>query len=344
MPLPEGLYDTLVTQSLAQALQQLDVKSATALARLSADEVEERLSEAFARQLATLLDALRTENRDTAAQELRLVNDLLLHLREHQRAAADALDLFVSPPQVLRAIHHPGSSPEMPETGLAIPWLFTAGKGSPSLLNELRREMANCDQADLLVSFITVAGVRKILDILQNATAVDARGRRRATIRVLTTTYTGATEQEALDLLAKLPGCQVKVSLDGRRSRLHAKAWIFHRKTGFGSAYAGSANLSGAALLGGLEWTVKFTERGQGALFARAQAHFETLWNDGEFQRYDPADADHRVQLARALKRESAEQIPALTTFFDLEPGKRATVLHHGSKVIRCRFEELLGL
>ena len=242
MQLPEGLYDALVTQSLAQALQHLDVKLATALERLSVGEAGERLSEAFARQLASLLDALRAENPGAAEQELRLVNDLLLRLREQQRAATDALDPFVSPPQVLRAIHHPGSSPEMPETGLAIPWLFTAGKGSPSLLNELRREMANCDQADLLVSFITVAGVRKILDIFQNATAVNAVGRRRITIRVLTTTYTGATEQEALDLLAKLPGCQVNVSLDGRRSRLHAKAWIFHRKTGFGSAYAGSAN------------------------------------------------------------------------------------------------------
>ena len=95
---------------------------------------------------------------------------------------------------------------------------------------------------------------------------------------------------EALDYFARLPGCKIKVSLDGRRTRLHAKAWIFHRKTGFGSAYVGSANLSGAALLGGLEWTVKFTEQGQAGLFTRAQAHFETLWNDGEFQHYDAAN------------------------------------------------------
>ncbi|MSU48266.1 MAG: DEAD/DEAH box helicase [Opitutus sp.] len=221
---------------------------------------------------------------------------------------------------MLRAVHRVGSVPQLPETGLAIPWLVTASKGSPSLLTELRSEIACCGQVDVLVGFITVSGVRKLFDILQTATAVGAAGEPPTKLRILTTTYTGATELEALDYFARLPGCEIKVSLDGRRTRLHAKAWIFHRKTGFGSAYVGSANLSGAALLSGLEWTVKFTERGQAGLFTRAEAHFETLWNDGEFQRYDAANAEHRSELSRALKREAGDQISATATFFDLEP------------------------
>jgi superfamily II DNA or RNA helicase len=111
------------------------------------------------------------------------------------------------------------------------------------------------------------------------------------------------------------------VSPDGRRTRLHAKAWVFHRATGFGSAYIGSANLSGAALTGGLEWTVKITQRAQEPLFARAVAHFETLWADSEFQRYDPDNADHRHALAAALRREVREDdAPANVAFFDLQP------------------------
>jgi superfamily II DNA or RNA helicase len=73
-------------------------------------------------------------------------------------------------------------------------------------------------------------------------------------------------------------------------------------------------------LLGGLEWTVKFTEQGQPGLFSRAKAHFEALWNDSEFQHYDPTKPEHRSELSRALKREAGDQISATTTFFDLDP------------------------
>lgn len=320
MQLPDGLYDKLVTESLAQLVAALKDPAHRTLSLVPVDEASERLSEALAKQLTGLLDEIVGEGADKAKRQLALVNALLVYLRQQAGAAACVLDPFVEPPQLLRAVHSAGPAPALPETGLAIPWLFTAGKGSPSLLTELRSEIACCDQADVVVSFITVSGVRKLMDILQTATAVDASGRSRIRLRILTTTYTGATEIEALDYLARLPGCEIKVSLDGRRTRLHAKAWIFNRKTGFGSAYVGSANLSGAALLGGLEWTVKFTEQGQTGLFARAKAHFETLWNDSEFQHYDSTNPEHRLELSRALKREAGDELSATTTFFDLEP------------------------
>ena len=317
MQLPDGLYDKLVTESVAQLIAGLRDPSCRTLSALPSEEVSERITDALGRQVTHLLDELDGNGAEKAKRQLALVNALLVHLRQQ---AAGSVDPLVEPPQILRAIHSIGTAPEVPETGLAIPWLFTADKGSPSLLTELRREIACCDQVDVLVSFITVAGVRKLFDILQTATAVSAAGEPRTRLRILTTTYTGATEIEALDYFAQLPGCKIKVSLDGRRTRLHAKAWIFNRKTRFGSAYVGSANLSGSALLGGLEWTVKFTEQGQAGLFTRAQAHFETLWNDGEFQHYDAANPEHRSELSRALKREAGDQISATTTFFDLEP------------------------
>jgi hypothetical protein len=89
---------------------------------------------------------------------------------------------------------------------------------------------------------------------------MDRYGQPQTRFRILTTTYIGATEARAVDALASLPGVEVRISLDGRRNRLHAKAWLFHRSTGFGTAFVGSANLSESALIGGIEWTVKFTE------------------------------------------------------------------------------------
>ena len=320
MALPDGLYDQLLTRSLDELIARGTDENARSLQALNADDAPARLAEVLVAQLAKILDDLEGEGGDKLRQQLELVNFILVSLRERLGPGAERADIVAAPARILQAIHRQSAPPVPPETGLAAPWLFTAGKGSPALLTELRRELAACDRVDILVSFITHSGVRKLLDVLQAITAVGADGEPRTRIRILTTTYTGATEARALDALAGLPGCEIRVSLDGRRTRLHAKAWLFRRRTGFGSAYVGSANLSGAALMGGLEWTTKFTERGQPELFERARAHFETLWEDSEFQRYDPADPAHRSALREALRRESGEDILARPTFFELAP------------------------
>lgn len=328
MPIPDGLYDQLLTESQARSLagvgaDRADVKALDVAAG-------EALAEAVTRQLATILDDLPGDDADKSHRQLALVNDLLVMLRQRLQAAAgggasgnqaDVVDLLAAPLRLLRAVQRDGQFAVPPEIGLGVPWLFTAGKGTPSLLQEIRRELASCDQVDILMSFITVSGVRKLQDVLKQITALGGRGGAAMRLRVLTTTYGNVTEARALDDLARLPGCEVRVSLDGRRTRLHAKAWLFHRKTGFGSAYVGSANMSGAALTGGLEWTVKLAQRGQDALFSRAVAHFETLWADSEFQRYDPDDSSHRQALAAALGRESFSTEPTTPiSFFDLQP------------------------
>jgi superfamily II DNA or RNA helicase/HKD family nuclease len=215
-------------------------------------------------------------------------------------------------------------APKAPNSGVTSPWLFTAAKASPALLSELRQELGSSDRVNILMSFITVSSIREIRDILQSITALDGTGQARAQLRVLTTTYIGATEAQAVDEVARLPNCEVRISLDGRRTRLHAKAWIFERNSGFGTAYVGSANLTQAALAGGLEWTVKFVERGQGAMFQQAQAHFETLWHDTEFISYDPDRPEHRVALTMAIAKEKgggkADQPANVLSFFDLTP------------------------
>lgn len=340
--LASGLYDQLITERLWQeSLAGLE-DGASTLRALGAGESARRLADEIARQMAEMLDGLGGEGEEKVRQQLALVNALLVNVRERTAPAQDDAHLSApsgagdavsriepirAPLQVLHAVHGGGRPLEAPETGLSLPWLFTAAKQAPALLSELRRELSSCDQVDVLMSFITWSGVRKLEDILHSATAVGADGRPGTRLRVLTTTYVGATEVRALDLLARLPGCEVRVSLDGARTRLHAKAWIFQRRSGFGSAYVGSANLSLAALMGGLEWTVKFTQRGQTDLFESARANFETLWNDPEFQRYDPENPGHRQALTSALQKERGvgktgtdDGLALLPSFFDLQP------------------------
>ena len=319
---PDGLYDLLLDSAAVPQLAALAAEGKATLAELKGPERRQRLLEALQRLLPELLDGVAEGDEEPvkAAAELRLLNQLLRGLRGSATTNAAAAQ-WTDPLQLLRSVHRSHPPFEAPALPLSVPWLFAAGQGDPNLFSELRREMASADQVDMLVSFITWSGVRRLLDVLQTLTAVGADGQPRARVRVLTTTYIGATELKAVQALAELPGVELRISLDGRRTRLHAKAWILQRRSGYGTAFVGSANLTGAALMGGLEWTVRFTQAGQGELFESAKAHFETLWCDPEFQAYDPRNPDHARQLQAALSEEGRRGAPNTTrTWFDIQP------------------------
>jgi superfamily II DNA or RNA helicase/HKD family nuclease len=327
MTLPNGLYDRLVYEDEIGKLAGLaDQRRALIEAPTSHQRREQFIAELI-HLLPELLDDAasgHTESGEKARVEIELIRRLLMTLRVGHGQVDRTLAI---PPRLLKSIHAPDTDVALPATGLRHPWLFTSAKSDPSLLNELRAELRSVDRVDILVSFITWSGVRKLLDVLTQVTALDATGKPKTKFRILTTTYIGATEVRAVDALAKLPGVELRISLDGRRTRLHAKAWIFHRLTSFGTAFVGSANLSESALIGGIEWTVKFTQAGDALLFEAAVANFETLWNDREFQHYDPSDANHREALARALAEQRGygqavtnTKVVAIHTWFDLQP------------------------
>lgn len=122
--------------------------------------------------------------------------------------------------------------PEVPQSR---PALLTNTRSDPTLGAELRAELVTADRVDLLCAFVKWYGLRVLEDQL---TALRERG---APLRVLTTTYMGATDRTALDRLVRDFGAHVNVNYETQSTRLHAKAWLFRRLDSAGTTSPTSA-------------------------------------------------------------------------------------------------------
>ncbi len=177
-----------------------------------------------------------------------------------------------------------------PSTSLTHSTLFTGRE--MNLCSELRKEILSSDQIYMLVSFIKTSGVNLLYDQLKKATDSGKQ------LRVITTTYTKATDFKAVKRIASLNNTKVKVSYNSDTDHLHAKSYIFLRKTGFHTAYIGSSNLSEPALREGLEWNIKVTQSELPEIIQKMRNSFEGYWNNDLFEEFTPGKDDEQLRNA----------------------------------------------
>ncbi|HEX4776145.1 MAG TPA: phospholipase D-like domain-containing protein, partial [Acidimicrobiia bacterium] len=252
--LAPGLYEALLTRALERRLDGLDASRVEPMRRTLGDgEAADRVARHLAELVVRTIEAEPEGSRaDVAAA---IADALVARLATTAKGIDADEDVPLRPAQVLAAIlrRRPDGSAaalEMPLTPLLDTTLLTNSRGEPAVVHELRAEVDSADAIDVVMAFVRWSGIRPFVEVLRRHCEAGKP------LRVVTTTYTNSTEPRALEELVSL-GADVKVSYDTTSTRLHAKAWVFHRRSGYSTAYVGSSNLTHSALVNGLEWNVR---------------------------------------------------------------------------------------
>jgi superfamily II DNA or RNA helicase len=318
--LKEGIYEQLITSTLKKKISQLPIeKFYIEQTNLDKEEAAKVLSEYL---IALIHLALKEVKEDGLQKQVELSNEIIRFVDEKVNLQASE-SLIALEGQVLTAVLHKlgktdiqlkdDLSRKLPQTGLSVSSLFTGSNSDLSIDSEIERDILSADKIYWIVSFIRWSGLRIFEKALREFTE-----RQGTELKVITTTYMGATEPKALEFLSKLPNTQIKISYHTKIERLHAKSYIFERYSGFDTAYIGSSNLSRSALTKGLEWNLRVTSQENLHIIEKAKATFEHYWNSKEFEAFEEGGLT-RFKEAIQFERQRDNTI-SLTDYFKINP------------------------
>ncbi|MCT8140529.1 NgoFVII family restriction endonuclease [Anaerobacillus sp. CMMVII] len=323
--LPNGIYEEIINNKLKSELSTLtnhDIQTE----KLDVEEARKMLATYISSVTRRALSYIRDEEKDNDAtallKQINTCNEIIAILSErlhdtefHSLQIAEEGEVLTS---IYSKLNHVRSLKQdeivRPITPISQSSLFTGSHHEPNMLGELSREIQSADEINMLVSFIKWSGLRCIIEDLQRFT--DTGGK----LRVITTSYMEASDYKAIIELSKLQNTEVKISYDKDRKRLHAKAYMFKRETGFTTAYIGSSNLSNPALTSGLEWNLKITEKDSFDIVKKFDATFESYWNDGEFLFFDEKNEEDQQRLKSALTKANYADSEEARFQFDIQP------------------------
>jgi HKD family nuclease len=280
--LKQGIYEEIINQKLKNELKDIEVNTyEIGKEKLDVEEARKQLSTYISHITRKALQFVRENEKDDAEallEQIKTCNEII-SLLSTKLDDAEFKSLHIEEEgEVLTSIYSRINSVKSirkgkiirPVTPISQSSLFTGSNYEPNMLGELKKEILTSDSIDMLVSFIKWSGLRCIIEELKIFTGKGGR------LRVITTSYMEATDYKAIAELSQLPNTELKVSYDVERTRLHAKAYLFKRETGFSTAYIGSSNLSNPALTSGLEWNIKVTEKDSFDIVKKFEATFES--------------------------------------------------------------------
>ena len=313
-----GIYEQIINQLFEEKISSIDQKRFYIGERvIKKNEVAKLLSmyltSIFEQVLSDMVDTNdeseeEDEQKDSSVKKgLELANSIIRKLVNEFHL--DSGNLVSAQAKILTAVIDKTQSdyPDlakrleemMPMKGLVNGALFT-GKGM-KMYTELQKEIASANEIQLMVSFIKKRGLALILPQLKEFT------NRGGLLKVITTTYMQATDYEAVIQLASLKNTEIKITYDVTSERLHAKAYIFLRQTGFNTAYIGSSNISEQALDTGAEWNVKVTQMEQPRMMKTILGAFDASWWADGYETF--VNGEDNERLKAALNKEVDNEI-----------------------------------
>ena len=211
-----GLYEQVINNALTRELAEIP-EARKAVAPIDKAEASKVLAQYLADVIQKGLDNVLDNGGDISAQiELsnRIVSLIQSTTKEPDFAAlgvderAEQLFALLRKADPRLAVGKTAADIERPETSIAQSSLFTGAVHEPQMFTELKKEIISTDRIDMLVSFIKWSGLRLIMDELREFTQNGGE------LRVITTSYMGATDVKAIEELRRLHNAQIKTSLD----------------------------------------------------------------------------------------------------------------------------------
>ena len=288
----DGLYDKLVDGELAKNLQDLTPDLQVLVPAESSDLIA-YLAQELAGQAAKLFQ--QTEDDSEKIASYNRIADIAGFSRIPEEKPS-ALRGLISSSAGNKAVLE--AQPSIPLSQMA---LLTNAKGEPKVGSELKTELLSADRVDILMAFVKHSGLNLLYEPLKN---LRDKG---VPVRLITSAYMGATDTSAIRALVEELKVSVKVDYLARANRLHAKAWLLERNTGFTTAFIGSSNMSLAAMSNGLEWNVRFSEAKAPELIEKVRIAFDSYWNSSDFEPFQATPSDLQ-KLDEALDRAKGVQ------------------------------------